>query len=89
MEAARTTLQIVRVTMLFSIAIYAFIIKQLPTHARANPVIYYSVGLVAFSIFLGLFAFRQKLIKRSENVLASNPDDAVAQKDRIPANLCI
>ena len=80
MEGARTTLQIVRVAMLFGIAIYLFIIKQLPTHARANAVIYFSFGLVAFWILLGLFAFRQKLIKRSENVLASNPDDAVAQK---------
>jgi hypothetical protein len=43
-------------------------------------VIYYVIVLVAVWIVLGLLSFRRKLGKRSEDVLATNPDDPVAQK---------
>lgn len=66
--------------MLSSIAVYAFIIKQFPSNAQANPIIYYALLLLAIWVLVGLFLFRQKFVKASENVLVTNPGDLVAQK---------
>lgn len=66
--------------MLVSIAIYALLIKRFPSNSQAHPVIYYVIVLVAVWIVVGLLRFRRKLVKRSEDVLVTNPDDLLAQK---------
>jgi hypothetical protein len=69
-----------RIGMLVSISIYALLIKQFPSSSHANPVVYYVIVLVAVWIVVGLQRFRRRLVKRSEGVLATSPEDPVAQR---------
>jgi len=71
-------LQVIRAAMLFSIAIYGFIIKQLPSSTHANPLVYPVIALIAAWVFVCIFFFRRKLVKSSETILAVSPEDLVA-----------
>jgi F0F1-type ATP synthase membrane subunit c/vacuolar-type H+-ATPase subunit K len=80
MKTAISTLQIMRIAMLSSIAIYVLIVKQLPSSIQANPVIYYAMVFLAVWVVVGVFFLQQKFVKASESVLTTNPDDVAAQK---------
>jgi hypothetical protein len=72
-------LQIVRFVMLFSILIYAVMVKQLAVeHSNPSLVIYLVVAGLAVSIIGILFFFRAKFVQPSEGVLATDPTDSVA-----------
>ena len=64
--------------MLVSILIYVFMIKQLTSNQRPKMTTYYAILVVVVWILFGLFRFRRKLVKKSELVLVSSPDDPVA-----------
>jgi hypothetical protein len=71
-------LQVIRAAMLFSILIYAFIIKLLPASARPNPITYPVIAFLASWVLAAIFFFRRKLVQSSATILALSPDDPVA-----------
>lgn len=64
--------------MLLSIGIYGLIVKQLPSTAHANPIVYPVIALLAVWALAATLLFRRKLVKSSEKSLAVSPEDTVA-----------
>jgi hypothetical protein len=77
MEPARRFLQIIRIFMLVSIVCYGFIgerLRQSTTTPNRN--LYFALTLVAITTVGMIFAVRRVFILRSEELLASQPEDA-------------
>ncbi len=78
MEIARRVLQIMRFAFLASIALYAYLVVSLPSHATPNPVIFLPISLVAVTLLIGVFVTRRMFLARTEKILAVNPEDSAA-----------
>jgi len=79
MESVRRILQILRIGMLVSIALYAFIGERVGHGVAApNHGVYFALTLVAITTVGMIFAVRRVFVLRSEPTLAVQPDDGAA-----------
>ena len=80
MGPARKTVQMIRIAMLVSIAVYVFIGKIMaPAMAPApNRNLYFALTLVAITTVGMIFAVRRLFVVRSEATLAAQPEDTAA-----------
>jgi hypothetical protein len=79
MEPARKTLQIVRVAMLVSIALYVFVGERIGKNLGAPPTnFYFALTLVAITTMGMIFAVRRLFVLRAEVTLAAQPEDTAA-----------
>ena len=79
MEPARKKLRIMRVFMLASIVCYGFLGERVGKIAAApNRNLYFAITLVAITTVGMIFAVRRLFVLRSEEELASQPEDMAA-----------
>ncbi|HXU17158.1 MAG TPA: hypothetical protein VN708_18635 [Terriglobales bacterium] len=78
MESARRGLQIVRLAMLISIALYFGMVRMIPSHASPNPLIFRVLAIFAFANLGALVWLRKLLVATPCEVLRSRPEDAAA-----------
>jgi hypothetical protein len=81
MEPARKTVQVIRIALLVSIALYVFVgerMGQRPDAPDRN--FYFAATLVALTTVGMTFAVWRLFVLRSEAALAARPDDTVALK---------
>lgn len=78
MEVARRVLQVIRFAFLASIALYAYLVGSVPSHATPTPVIFLPVSLVAVTLLIGVLVTRRMFLARTEKILAVNPEDREA-----------
>jgi hypothetical protein len=78
MESARRGLQIVRLAMLISIALYFVMVKIIPSQASADPLIFRVIALFAFASLGALVWLRKLLVRDPIEVLRSRPQDSAA-----------
>jgi hypothetical protein len=79
MESSLKTLQILRMAMLASIVIYAVVAERFapPSHP-VESVFLPAITILAFCTAASIFPLRRMTIGRSEQILATKPDDAAA-----------
>jgi len=82
MEPARKLLQTVRIALLVSVALYAFIGERLSPNVASAPDrnFYFAITLVAITTLGMIFAVRRLFVLRSEAILAEQADDPAALK---------
>jgi hypothetical protein len=80
MEPARKTLQIVRLALMVSIALYVFVGEGVGARLAVAPDrnFYFALTLVAITTVGMIFAVRRVLVLRSEAALAAQPEDSMA-----------
>lgn len=78
MESARRTLQIVQAAFLGSIAMYALLVKTIPSTVPANLQLFRIITVVAVLDVLVVFVVRRTLVARAQGTLAAQPEDAGA-----------
>ncbi len=78
MEIARRVLQIIRFAFLASIALYAYLVVSVPSHAAPSPVIFLPISLIAVTLLIGVFITRRIFLARTEKILAVKPEDGEA-----------
>lgn len=78
MDSVVTILQIVRFSMLGSIALYAFVALRLASNVTPQPLIFRAITLLAVIMVVLLFVARRILISRSEITLAQASGDTKA-----------
>lgn len=71
-------MQMVRFALLVCIALYAFIVKMLPSTGTPNLLVFRVMLLLVVVLVGTLFAFRRMMVKPAELALANQPDDPSA-----------
>ena len=79
MESSLRLVRTVRLVLMASIVFYAAVAGWLRPYASPKTQTYFYViaGLAAWAVE-GIFSFRRKFLKPSEEILATKPDDVVA-----------
>lgn len=77
-ESSRRVLQIVRGAFLASIVIYAWMVRTLPSNVPADPRLFRIITAVAVAEVLVMFVLRRVFVVKAEEVLVSQPEDAIA-----------
>ena len=82
MEPARKTVQVIRIALLVSVAVYVFIGERIGQSTSGTPDrnLYFAITLVALTTVGMTFAVWRLFVLRSEAALATQPDDATALK---------
>jgi hypothetical protein len=81
MEPARKTLQIVRLALMVSIALYVFVGERVGKNLGAPPTnFYFAITLVAITTVGMTFAVRRLFVLRAEVALAAQPGEPAALK---------
>jgi len=82
MDPARKTLQVVRIVLVVSIAVYVFLGERVRPSTAGAPDrnFYFAITLVALTMVGMAFAVWRLFVLRSEATLAAQPEDAVALK---------
>jgi hypothetical protein len=82
MEPARKTVQVIRIALLVSIAVYVVVGERLGSSTPGAPDrnFYFAITLVALTTVGMTFAVWRLFVLRSEAALAAQPEDAVALK---------
>jgi F0F1-type ATP synthase membrane subunit c/vacuolar-type H+-ATPase subunit K len=79
MESARKTVQMIRIALLVSIALYVFIGERVGQSVAApNRNLYFILTLVAITTVGMIFAVWRLFVLRSEAALAAQPEDPAA-----------
>jgi hypothetical protein len=79
MESSLRTLRIVRVFMLASVVMYAYIANRFGPVPRPNqPIVFYAISGLSVSIVVVVFAVRRVVILRQQAILAAQPEDRSA-----------
>lgn len=79
MEASLRLLRIVRIAMLASIMMYAYIANQFGPAPKPNqPVLFFIIAGLSVLMITSLFPIRRRIISRQEIVLAAHPEDVDA-----------
>ena len=82
MEPARKTVQVIRIALLVSVAVYVFIGERIGQSTPGAPDrnFYFAITLVALTTVGMAFAVWRLFVLRSEAMLAAQPEDAAALK---------
>ena len=78
MEPARKTVQMIRIALLVSIALYVLVGERVGQQLAPDRNIYFVLTLVAITTVGIIFAVWRLFVLRSEATLAAQPEDVVA-----------
>jgi len=79
MESSLKLLRTVWAAMLGSIALYVLVAERFaPPPKETTPGFFYAITVMAVAMIGAIFVTRRVLVARSENVLATNPEDSFA-----------
>lgn len=77
-----TNLRIIRLCMLFAVAVYFGVIVQFPAPSHARGLGRIEVGVVLLALWCAnsVFFFNRKYVRKSEDLLKHQPDDSKAAR---------